>query len=259
MDRDTSLDHDYYRAMLGAYVLDALDSDERRELEAHLATCVECRAELASLRMAALAMPLAAEEREPPADLRARIVSAVNATIAPATSSSSAPSSLDPRSPASADGVSEPPTGDGRVIRPRWRMLLPWAAAAVFLLFALAMLGWNLSLRQPGSSTSRLATIGGTSAAPHVQGQITYLKDRQVMLLSVRGLPNLKPGDVYQIWLIHGQTPVPVGVFDRTSTQFAIAANPSQYQALAVTIEPGPLGSPAPTGAKVVVSKLSSS
>ena len=33
--------------LLGAYVMGALDSDERVELEAHLGTCHECQAELA--------------------------------------------------------------------------------------------------------------------------------------------------------------------------------------------------------------------
>jgi hypothetical protein len=35
--------------LLGAYVLDALDEEERRELETHLATCETCRAELEEL------------------------------------------------------------------------------------------------------------------------------------------------------------------------------------------------------------------
>lgn len=243
-------DHDYYRELLGAYALGTLEPDERQELEEHLATCSECREELAMLRSAALALPLAAEEREAPVDLRSRIV----AMAASDGSSTSSTTPITPSSDHQQEIESEPV-----VLRPRWQRVLPWAAAAVFLLFALAMLGWNLSLRQSGPSTSQLAAITGSSSAPNARGQITYLKDRQVMILSVRDLPALKAGDVYQIWLIQGKTPVPVGVFDQTSAQYAISANPAQYQALAVTIEPGPLGSPAPTGAKVVVAPLSSS
>lgn len=40
-------EHD--RSQLGAYALGALDPDEAREVDAHLATCHECRAELAEL------------------------------------------------------------------------------------------------------------------------------------------------------------------------------------------------------------------
>jgi anti-sigma factor RsiW len=40
---------DETKIALGAYVLDALDSHERAEVDAHLRTCVDCRAELAEL------------------------------------------------------------------------------------------------------------------------------------------------------------------------------------------------------------------
>lgn len=38
--------HDELKEMLGVYALDALDADERRQLETHLSTCRACRAEL---------------------------------------------------------------------------------------------------------------------------------------------------------------------------------------------------------------------
>jgi anti-sigma factor RsiW len=40
---------DVTRIALGAYVLDALDSGERAEVDAHLRTCAECRVEVAEL------------------------------------------------------------------------------------------------------------------------------------------------------------------------------------------------------------------
>ena len=40
-------EHD--RSQLGAYALGALEPDEVREVDEHLATCAECRAELAEL------------------------------------------------------------------------------------------------------------------------------------------------------------------------------------------------------------------
>ena len=47
---------------LGAYVLDGLDATERREVDAHLATCPSCRAELAAI--APIAAPLAGLDPE---------------------------------------------------------------------------------------------------------------------------------------------------------------------------------------------------
>ena len=50
--------HRELRERLGAYVLEALDDDERAEVEAHLAGCPECRAEADDLRP--LVLPLSA-------------------------------------------------------------------------------------------------------------------------------------------------------------------------------------------------------
>ncbi|GLZ54782.1 zf-HC2 domain-containing protein [Actinomycetospora sp. NBRC 106378] len=51
-------DHQVLRERLGAYVLDGLDAAERDEVDAHLAGCPACRAELAAI--APLAQPLRA-------------------------------------------------------------------------------------------------------------------------------------------------------------------------------------------------------
>lgn len=51
-------DHQVLRERLGAYVLDGLDAAERAEVDAHLAACPGCRAELAAI--APLAGPLRA-------------------------------------------------------------------------------------------------------------------------------------------------------------------------------------------------------
>lgn len=66
-------------ALVGAYLLDALDDDERADFEAHLAQCDACAEEVGSLRAAtaALAEPLPVE---PSPDLRGRVLAAAAAT-----------------------------------------------------------------------------------------------------------------------------------------------------------------------------------
>ena len=44
-----------------------------------------------------------------------------------------------------------------------------------------------------------------------------------------------------------GGNPVPAGVFDNATAQHAIAADRSQFNTLAITMEPGPMGTAAPT------------
>src|SRR5215475_4738702 len=57
-----------------AYALDALDADERRAYEEHLAGCERCRADLAELGETVGALGLAAEGPAPPEALRDRIL-----------------------------------------------------------------------------------------------------------------------------------------------------------------------------------------
>lgn len=242
-------DHSYWQDLLGAYVLGSVSPHERREVEAHLATCEACRAEAAELRAVVLALPLSVEEREPSPALYERIQASVRQEI-----------DANPRP----EGDREPwrPTPGfnqrPRRLQPAWfQAAAPWAA--VLLLFiSLGMFVWNLQLRQSIHQQPQAVSISlePTSVASGAGGQLTYLKDRQVMILQLQGLPKLQPGQVYQVWLIRGSTPVSAGVFNGSDTRYAIAASISEYQALAITNEPGPLGSTAPTGEKFIVTPL---
>ena len=75
--KDAALDHGAYQDLLGAYALGAVTEDEARAVAAHVATCAACGTELAQLRAAAQALPLALEDREPSPILRYRIQAAV--------------------------------------------------------------------------------------------------------------------------------------------------------------------------------------
>ena len=61
--------HPEFADAISAYALQALDAAEARALEAHLATCADCRAELAELRRAVSGIGLNAireEVHDPP-------------------------------------------------------------------------------------------------------------------------------------------------------------------------------------------------
>ena len=60
--------------LTAAYALDALEPDEARGYERHLAGCERCREELASLQATAGALAYGAEPARPPAALRERIL-----------------------------------------------------------------------------------------------------------------------------------------------------------------------------------------
>ncbi|HVL25342.1 MAG TPA: anti-sigma factor, partial [Thermomicrobiales bacterium] len=87
-------------------------------------------------------------------------------------------------------------------------------------------------------------------------GELRYLPDEQVFVLDVTGMPEPPTGHVYQAWLIDAGGPIPVGVMDPASGEFASAGNRSQYTTFAITVEPGPLGNAAPTTEPVLVAQL---
>lgn len=60
--------------LTAAYALDALDADEARTYEAHLAGCERCRSELAALGESASSLAWAVEAPVPPARLRSAIL-----------------------------------------------------------------------------------------------------------------------------------------------------------------------------------------
>jgi anti-sigma-K factor RskA len=235
--------HEDVRELLGAYALEAVAPEERATLDAHLPTCAACRAELAELRLAVVALPLLVDEREPPATLRGRIESSIARDLAGGADRG------DPAvPPAAPDRIRALPSAPRASAR---RAGLGWAAAAALLVVAAGLLLWNLRLRQeigpPPTVTVALQTSGAAAGAG---GDVTYLPDQGVVLLDVHDLPPLPAGRVYQVWLIDAAgKPVPAGTFAHSAATHAVAANPRADRAIAITAEPGPLGSPQPTGA----------
>jgi anti-sigma factor RsiW len=67
------MEADALHDLTAAYALDALDPEDARRYEAHLARCERCQDELAALSESASARAYATDAPAPPAELRARI------------------------------------------------------------------------------------------------------------------------------------------------------------------------------------------
>jgi len=245
--------------LLGAFALGAVTAEEAAAVREHLATCAECQAEIAALWVAVDTLPALVDPMEPPPALRGRISEAILADVAARPVTPAAPAPPARIIPASAP---LPMVLPAEPIRPArwWSAPAPWAAAAaILLLLSAGMLFWNLQLRDqidraPVPETFALAAA---DIAPDARGVVTYLPDDRLMMLSVRDLPALAPGEVYEVWLIEGdEAPVPAGVFDQSTAQHAIVADRALYDTLAITNEPGPLGTAAPTGEIVATASL---
>lgn len=233
-----------------AFALAALDGDDLTAFRAHLSGCAICEAALHESRVVVTQLPLAVDPAEHPAPssaLRARLLDAVAAERG------------------TARDVRPPIALSSRAPR---RLPQAYAVAAVLLLaFGLGLLGWNLNLQrevvqarverdqaQQALVVTRwqLAAVGPGSP---ITGEVVYLRDRQQAMVVVNGLPALQAGQVYQVWLVKdGSPPVPQTVFLTQTT--AVQANLDQYQTLAITVEPGPRGSVAPTTPILVTGSL---
>jgi anti-sigma-K factor RskA len=101
--------HEDYKELLALDAAGALESGERRALEEHLSSCVECRNELRELSDAASSLAFTVAPVAPPAYLRARVLESVRGV------DPSEMRAVDPSEVVETSGA----VGDGPNLRPR--------------------------------------------------------------------------------------------------------------------------------------------
>lgn len=248
-----AVDHREYEDLLAAAALGALTPDEHAALRAHLQKCPSCRSAYGRLVSVADALPLAVEERSPSASLRARLQSQVAVDARERQRETPPPVPLP---------VSAAPASQARSAR---RNVLPfrvgWAVAAAALLL-LGIVGGvavdRLLLGDDEPEDTQSIALQFPTDVQVENADLTYLPNQQILQFSAPNLPNPPPGNVYQVWLIEGETPRPVGVVDSDTGEFVTTVDPDRYDAFAITVEPGPLGSPGPTSDPIIVAPLES-
>jgi anti-sigma factor RsiW len=179
--------------LTAAYALDALDPEDVRAYEAHLARCERCRDELASLTEAAGALALATEAPAPPPELRARILQ---------------------------QAERERPN----VVPLRPRRLAPVAAAAAVAACVAVGLGiWAASLSSKldrrDAELAREHRVAAILASPDARtisfarGTLVIAKNGEAGLV-MHNLDAAPQGKTYEAWISAGGTPKPAGTFD---------------------------------------------
>jgi anti-sigma-K factor RskA len=261
--------HDELRSLTGVYALGALSGAERRELEAHLATCDECAREVAECVQVAGGLAYAVPQHDPPASLRDRVLRSATAST-------------------DAGHVVDVKARPARSALPTW-----FAAAASIAAVALGLYAMTLrqrietlqqDLREANTraeglageatvarataerATERLAilfaddvrqiNLAGQKTAPGAAGTAFWSASRRQVLLRARDLPTLRAGRQYQLWVIPpGASPVSAGMLELTPDGgvFALASTSTVDQVATVAITEEPTGGvPAPTGPMVL-------
>jgi anti-sigma-K factor RskA len=244
--------------LAGLYVLDALDPDERAQVDAHLATCAQAHDEFAEVGAVAPALATLADPVGAPAGLKNRVMA-------------------DYRAGAGATVWEPAPAARGqaqmRPARPSW---LGWAAAAAAVLLIAVTAGWayvaqsNAALDSqraeliaqaidvmaaPGSS---VAVMQGSAGAAGASGFAAFGENGTGYIVLV-DMPAAPPGKTYQAWYIADGVPVSAGLIsvDRDGYALLELSNQPGTQVIALTVEPSG-GSAQPTSDPVAAGELRS-
>jgi anti-sigma-K factor RskA len=244
------------RDSLAALSLDALDPDERGAVEAHVAGCRACSAELEAYRETAARLALGVPQHEPPFGLKRRVLAAADRGVAARW---------------------------GR-LRPQLPRLQPSVlAAGLAVVVALSTTLWALGLQMELKEQRALAAslkerayrydkvvavlqatdiqlrpLQGTEAAPGAVGRIYVDPDTGSGMMMVRSLPPLPQGRAYQLWWVRADGKRESGGLltwtDPQGNGYALIQCPGPFkswQGVGVTDEPAG-GSPNPTGRRLL-------
>jgi anti-sigma-K factor RskA len=234
-------DHNRFSENIAAYALGALEPDRVAELERHVEECERCRSELRWLEPAVRTLPESVERREPPRELRRRLMEEVrdDARRAPAPS---------------ADGDRAHPERRSRRFglgSLGWR---PLAGLALALVAVAVVAGYEIGNDGSGDGGSTSTIVAGH--APGVTAKmVSEGSGGTLRLANVKPLPD---GRVLQAWVERAGEiePVPaLFVPDREGNASTTIDDMEGVETVMVTSEPSG-GSKAPTSAPIVTMEV---
>jgi anti-sigma-K factor RskA len=224
----TRMDDGSPHELSAAYALDALDTEDLRAFEAHLATCERCRGDVASFRDAAAMLAFDVDPVAPPETLERRILTAARAE-------------------------------DATLVPARRRWALPAAGLAAAAAAAAVVLGiWatHLSHSLDRAAHQRDARVVAILAQPGARGIRTNggngllaVSPTQKAVLVAGGLSRAGRGKTYEAWVVRGGRARPAGLFrgGAGSNVVELKVPVGKGAVVGVTLERAG-GSPTPTG-----------
>jgi anti-sigma-K factor RskA len=217
---------------VGAYVVDALDDDERLRFEAHLSGCAACTTEVAEFRATAGRLATLTVEPAPPS-LRQSVL----------------------------DGAAATRQASPLRVRParRRRPVARWVAPALLVAAVVAVAVLAVDLWGSHRTLDRQQELTAVLTAPDARTvplsgrgagrlRLVYSPSRQQSAVVADGLADVAADRAYAMWFIGPDGPALAGLFRSADGRAATVMDgtPTAGQDLGVTVEPSG-GSAAPT------------
>jgi anti-sigma-K factor RskA len=231
--------HEHWKDEVAAYMLGALEPEQAAELERHAGTCERCREDMRWLAPAVDALPEGVPRRQPPPQLRERLLAEVRADAAAA-------GVAEAEAESSGRGLRERLAGLLRGSGPgrRWRPLA--AGFAVVIVLLAGVVGYEVGQGGGGPAHTYTGAEGGVTAEVVRQGE-----GAELSLAHVEALP---PDKVLEAWVQREGEVEPVKALfvpDRDGNAATMIADMHGVEVVMVTREPAG-GTAAPTSTPIV-------
>jgi len=271
MTDDKRKSNDDIATLSGAYALNSLSAEERDAFEAHLGESESLRHEVTELADTAVLLGRAITPVEPPAALKANIMSLLASTpqlpVAPRLVAVEPDATVSPTASVSAEPVEEF-SPSAQKAQARWFakpvMAIVAAAAAIGIIVGGGVLvntvGDNQQQNQAADQLAAINAAGDMQqAVSDVAGggtaTLVWSSELQSAAMIVDGLPALPEGKVYELWYIdESSTARPAGTFgvDAGGNTWRVLEGEMQSgDTVGVTVEPAG-GSKTPTTTPIV-------
>ncbi|KIL47126.1 anti-sigma factor [Jeotgalibacillus campisalis] len=240
-----------------------LSREEKAVFEDHLENCAECRAELAEWNGLIEDLPYDSEPVTPPEGMKERVLSAVFAEEEPKQHSASAEPTLIGNAKTNSSSPSK---------RSSAKWVLPAAAALLLSLGGNAFLYNELQQQSTELTQSQetvdellqyvtLSPTGESDENPTASASIVRTGSQVNVVINASSLGPLANDEVYQVWLIEGESPKRAGTFIASESGAGAVVftldefNSEQWNQIAISHEPD-AQSETPEGEVILASEL---
>lgn len=228
------------------YLNGTLSTDEIKQFEQHLEICTECR----EIVEATGELPYLADPVEPPADMKARILSNV---FEEKPDQDTPPAALKP-------AMSAIPMHKKKNKPNVWKPLMAAVLLASLLGNAYAFLQLSDQDDAPETAVQSIQLAPNEAFTGTATAELIEEENSLNLVVQANQLAELDASQVYQVWLIKDDKPIPAGAFSPNpngegASYYQLDENLTDWDTIAITLEPE-AGNELPEGQVVLSAEI---